>query len=87
MTDTRPTLPTLAPRQAEVLAFIVEFPRLHGGLGPLVREIAARFQISRQCAHDHIKILIARGLAERDGRSPRSLRGTAAGLANLERLT
>jgi DNA-binding MarR family transcriptional regulator len=76
MTDTRPPL---TAHQIEVLAFIVDFASSHGGLGPLGREIAERFGVTRQGADDLIRRLIARGLVARKPRISRSLYVTEAG--------
>jgi DNA-binding MarR family transcriptional regulator len=76
MPDTRPPL---SPTQIAYLAYIGAFCDSHGGLGPIIQEVADHFGKTPAGAHDHIQRLTAKGLLVRSGRTPRSLHVTEAG--------
>lgn len=61
------------PRQAQYLAYIHHYTRLHG-LPPSENEIADRFGVSGPSAHRMVVSLEARGLLAREPGQPRSLR-------------
>jgi repressor LexA len=70
----RTDYPSLTGRQAEVLAWILDY-REQEGISPTVREIAAGLGIaSPNGVHCHLKPLESKGAIRRTKRSPRSIR-------------